>query len=366
MSSLRKTEEDIAHARACAALDKQVEEIESRRVPSPRDAEAEIAGALARAALQEQIEEQQSRQVPSLCDTPGLKALLYVTSNNATFNLLANLMLRSDIPVPENWVVDNGTVISVQKISGGYVVEMIHPEKVSNEKRFVTKEVMNAALAESKHKHLDFPFGKIVYVVRHGQARHNLPETGVDEARDADLTPVGIEQAIDCGKAIAKHALDHSVVELKIRFSDLIRTIQTAYHIANMFPEHMRPTHGKVVIEAHEATRPIGGKHHFQFENPLRRIAMDPYAPIEALRELAPGKTDAEIERMRVENCSKCDPISNPEGYIRRIGDGKYFLEIDWTDYIAKVQKAKDEDKTFGDAATVELLLDVILQDARE
>ena len=329
-------------------------------------AEEDIARALERAALKEQIEEQHARQVPSPRDSQGLSALLYVTSNNATFNLLANLMLRSDIPVPENWVVDNCTVISVRKISGGYVVEMIHPEKVSNDKRFVTKEVMNAALAESKHIHLDFSERKIVIVVRHGQGWHNKPETSVDDACDADLTPDGVMQAIDCGEAIAQHALANGVVELKVRFSDLIRTIQTAYHIAKMFPEHMRPKQGKVVIEAHEATRPIGGEHHYQVENRLRRIAMDPDAPIEALRELAPGKTDSQIERIRVENKSKHDPITNPEGYIRRIGDEEFSLEIDWTEYNAKVREAKAEGKTFGDAATQKLLLDVILQDARQ
>ena len=263
-------------------------------------------------------------------------------------------------------IVDNCTVISIRKVSGGYVIEMIHhPEKVSNENKFVTKEVFNAALAESKHIHLDIPEGTIVYLVRHGQALHNKPETLEKDARDADLTPDGIKQAVDCGNEIAKHALALGVVELKAYFSDLIRTMQTAYRIVKMFPEHMRPKHGKVIIESHEATRPKRGKHHWSLDDPLRRIAMDPCAPIEALRELAPDKTDAEIERIRVENYSKYDPISNPENFIKHIGDHEFSLEIDWTDYVAQLQEAQAKGETFGDAASKTLFLDVILRNAR-
>ena len=75
-------------------------------------AEAEIAGALARAALDEQVEEVEARRVPSLRDLKGIRAHLYITSHNATYTFFANIMKRSGLQVPENWVPGTPTPLS--------------------------------------------------------------------------------------------------------------------------------------------------------------------------------------------------------------------------------------------------------------
>lgn len=333
---------------------------------SLRTSEEDISRALARAALDEQVEEEEFRRVPSLLDLKCMRAHLYVFSNNQCFNLFANMLHRSGVQVPENWVYDNTATIRVMNGGpDGYFVTMIYPGVVSNTSRFISPEAFNAALAASGHKHLDIPKDKVIYFCRHGHGLHNIPETSAKDARDAKLTELGIKQALQAGQVIAADALQLGVVELKVYFSDLIRTMETAYHIVKQFPEHMRPKRGEVCIESHEATRPIGGKHHWSLDDLLRRIAMDPYAPIEALRELAPGKTDAEIERMRVENWAINDPIGDPENCIKCIGDHEFSLEIDWSDYVAKLQEAKAKGETFGDAASKTLFIDIVLRNAR-
>jgi hypothetical protein len=359
MSSLKTSAEDIARAKARAALVKQVEDVESHRVPSPRDAEADITRTLERAGL----EEAKSRRVLSLLDLKGLKAFLYVSSNNQTFNVMANILSRSGLLVPENWVFDNCTSISIRRVSRGYVVEMINPDKVSNEKRFISKEVFNAALAESNHPHLAIREGTIVYLIRHGQARNNLPETFDEDARDANLTSDGIMQASVCGEAIAKHALELGVIELKVHTSDLIRTMRTADEIMQQFPEHMRPKTFVVCIEAREAMRFIGGKHNWEKENPDRLLAMDPLLSIDELSKIFPPGTDRDkMVRAQLENLPWNNPVDNPDECIKSIGN----FAIDWSDYVQKVLDARRIGKSFGSAAAETLLLDVIISNTHQ
>jgi hypothetical protein len=116
-----------------------------------------------------------------------------------------------------------------------------------------------------------------------------------------------------------------------------------------------------VCIETHENSRLIGYEHHWQLDNPLRKVAIDPFLPLEELQVLAPGKPKDVLERMNIENSPKNDPIGNPDKCIKRIGN----LEIDWTTYIKKLTKAKEEGKTYGQAASATLLLDVILENAQ-
>jgi len=332
---------------------------------SPRAvADAEIAAALERAALREITDEVESHRVPSLLDMKGMRAHIYVTSNNQTFNLFANVLRRSGLPVPSNVVFDNGTVIRIMRgAADGYYVSMINPEKVSNPDRFIMPEAFNKIMAASGHQHLNLPVGTVAYIVRHGHAGHNDPKTSVEDARDADLTDLGRTQAQEAGQAIATDALQLGVVLVKAYCSDLVRTMQTADVIVNQFPEHIRPKRCKVCIEAHESTRPIGGDHHWEEDDLLRAVAMDASLSIEDLRSLfKEGTEDAKIERARVENWARNDPVCNWDQCIKRVGD----LDIDWSEYIAKVQKAKDEGKTFGDAAAETLFLDVIISNAHK
>jgi len=318
------------------------------------------AAASMRVILDEKLHELETRlRVPPY---DPVRAHAYITSNNITFQVVANILFRSDQPVPENWVFDNGTVLCIKSVTSGYTVSMIHPNPVSNEKRFISCEAFNEVLKTSDHKHLEIPSGNIVYLVRHGQALHNLTETSAEDARDAILTDIGIEQAVNSGKATAIHALEHGVSNLQIFCSDLVRTMITADEFVKQFPDHLRPKVCKVCIEAHESIRAIGGKHHWQQDSRLRRIANNPYATIDQLGEIAPGKSVKELERLRDENFPRNNPIENRDECIRRVGD----LELDWSDYIRKLTQGKELGMTFGDVASETLFLDVIINNSQE
>jgi broad specificity phosphatase PhoE len=288
-----------------------------------------------------------------------MSSFLYVSSNNQLVCLAYHVLSRSGIPIPPKiWVFDNGTVIRIR----GCEVRMLHPPQVSDPDRFVTPEAFNAVMGASPHPHLALPPGTSVYLVRHGHAAHNDPSATLSLARDADLTPLGIEQAHDAGRAIAADALEQQgPAAFSAYCSDLLRTMRTCAIIIASLPPPARPATCKVCIEARENTRPIGGVHHWQLDNPLRRIAIDPFLALQHLRALAPGRSDEDIERMRVENLPRNDAVGQWELCIKSIGE----VVLDWSDYAAKVRSALAQGRTFGDAASETLFLDVVLRNAQ-
>ncbi len=242
---------------------------------------------------------------------------------------------------------------------GGSDIRMIHPQTVSNPQRYVSPETFNEVMAAAV---LQMPPECTVYVVRHGHAAHNDPAASLSEAHDGNLTCTGMQQAEDCGRAIFEDARGLPGASVFDAFSsDLFRTMQTCGVVLDQCPQAMRPSKCTVCIEAHEYTRPIGGVHHWEPHNPLRRVALDPFLPLEQLLPLAPGKSREEVERLRVENLPKNDPLGSWEQCVKRLGE----LEIDWGDYIAKVGRAKAEGQTFGTAASETLFLDIILRNAQ-
>jgi hypothetical protein len=279
----------------------------------------------------------------------------YITSNNK-LTCLCNLVLdRAGREIPKGWVFDNGAVIKM----GSSRIQMIHPQKVSNPDRFVAPEKFNETFQGLS---LNIPPGTFIFLVRHGHARHNEPSASLDEAHDAGITQTGTQQAIQAGQAIQADPDVQAAADGPFAFfcSPLLRTMQTSKLIANQLsPEH-RPKSAKICIEALENTRPIGGTHHWEESNPLRKIACDPFLPLEDLSVLAPGKTQAELARMRIENLPKNNPLEDWENCIKCIDD----FELDWSDYLEKLQRMKDEEKSFGDVASEKLLLDVILENA--
>jgi hypothetical protein len=293
-----------------------------------------------------------------------MRTHLYVSSNNQLVCLSYHVLSRSGIAIPaKGWVFDNGTVIRMcGGADGACDVRMIHPEKVSNPDRFVSPDAFNAVMAASSHRHLALAAGTTIYLVRHGHAGHNEPSASLQEARDADLTQTGIQQAEDAGRAVAKDIAtreDNDVVP--VHCSDLFRTMHTAYIIVNCFPPHARPAKCQVCIEARENIRPIGGIHHWQADNILRRIAIDPFVPVEQLRALAPGKSDQDLEKLRAENLPRNRPVGNWEQCIKSVGE----LELDWSDYVDKVRRVS-AGESFGDVASKTLFLDVVLRNAQE
>jgi hypothetical protein len=135
--------------------------------------------------------------------------------------------------------------------------------------------------------------------------------------------------------------------------------MQTIDEILNQFPEKLRVDKCDVCIEAREDSRMIGEVHHWKLDDPLRKVSIDPFLPIERLRELAPGKTDEQINRMRVENLPKNNPIDSWDECIKKVNN----LKIDWSMYIEKLKKGYLEGKKFGEVASEKTLFDIIFED---
>jgi len=288
---------------------------------------------------------------------------LYITSNNQLTRFVYQVLVRSGKCIPQKgWVFDNGTVIKIKRNSNGSItVEMIHPIVVSDSARFVSLKDFNDAFEGNVV--FDIPLNSVVFLIRHGHARHNERTASVEEAHDAHLTQKGMEQAVKAGQAIYADpdvlGTEHRVL---IHCSDLLRTMETSKIVLDQLPEKIQPRFVTVVIQAREYSRPIGGPHYWKHGDLLIETAMDPFLPIEKLRVLAPTKTDDEIQKMVIENRPKNDPIKNLDECIKEIKG----LLIDWTRYIDVLTKGTAEGKTFGQIASETSFLDVIIENAME
>lgn len=279
---------------------------------------------------------------------------ILVTSNNQLTCAVNRTLEAASIEIPSGWVFDNGTVIEFTGLGETCHVEMIHPKEVSDPARFVSPEKFNETFKGELA--IPLPIGKTKHVVRHGHAGHNVPEATLEQAHDASLTVKGRDQAKQSGLAILERS-QGNLPNLKVEFSDLVRTMETADTLLEQFPEEVRVKKGLVRLEARENNRPIRGTHFWEKSNPMREFAIDPYAPLDKLRLLAPGKTDDELLRMQIENRPK-NPIGNWEGCVQKIGG----LTIDWSVYKAQLEKAYAEGKTFGQAASEKTLFDIIFE----
>jgi hypothetical protein len=277
------------------------------------------------------------------------------TSNNQLTCAINRTLEAAGIEVPSGWVYDNGAVIEFTGLGETCHVEMVHPNEVSDPERFVSLEKFNETFKGELA--IPLPLGKKKFVVRHGHAGHNDPKATLEQAHDASLTAKGRDQAKQCGLAILKRT-QGNLPNLKVEFSDLLRTMETAETLLQQFPEEVRVKKGLVRIEARENNRPIRGTHYWKKGDPMQEFAIDPFASLDKLLLLAPGKTNDELRRMQIENRPKNDPIDNPDGCIQKIGE----LTIDWSVYIEKLEKAYAQGKTFGQAASERTLFDIIFE----
>ena len=283
------------------------------------------------------------------------KHSIYATSNNQLTCTINHILENAGLEIPTGVVFDNGSVVKITGLGKTSSVKMIHPKKVSNPDRFVSLEKFNEFFGDEISVPLNH--GIIKYLVRHGHAGHNEPGATMEQSHDAKLTPTGIEQAKNSGIAILDDA-GGVLSNLEVHSSDLERTMETIKIIMDQIPIEQRPSKCSVCIEARENTRPIGGTHFWKRSDPMRVVAIDPSTSLDKLRLLAPGKLDAELLKMQIENRPKNNPIDHPDKCIRNID----YLEIDWTIYIKKLQKAYSEGKTFGQAASEKLLFDILFE----
>jgi hypothetical protein len=280
---------------------------------------------------------------------------IIVSSNNQVTCAVNRTLEAAGLEVPSGWVFDNGTVIEFTGLGETCHVEMIHPKEVSDPARFVSLEKFNETFEGELA--VPLPLRKKKLVVRHGHAGHNDPAANLEQSHDASLTAKGRNQAAQSGLAILERS-QGNLPNLKVEFSDLLRTMETAETLLEQFPEEKRVDTGLVRIEARENNRPIRGIHFWKKGDPMREFAIDPFASLDKLRLLAPGKTDDELLKMQIENRPKNDPVGNWEGCVKKIGG----LTIDWSVYKAKLEQAYAEGKTFGQAASEKTLFDIIFE----
>jgi hypothetical protein len=284
-----------------------------------------------------------------------LRHYLFGTSNNQLTCTVNNIAEKAGLPIPKGWVFENGSVFKITGLGETSNVKMIHPKVVSNPARFVSLETVNQHFSEN----LSIPLneGKIKYVVRHGHGQHNDPDATMEQAHDGKLTKTGIDQAKKSGLAIVDDA-GGVLSNLEAYSSDLERTMETVKIIMDQIPIEQRASKCSVCIEARENSRPIGGIHFWEKTDPNREIAIDPFLDVEKLRVLAPDKTIEQLSRMKIENLPKNNPIDEPDKCIRNIE----YLQIDWTEYVQKLEKAYAQGKTFGQAASEKLLFDILFE----
>jgi bisphosphoglycerate-dependent phosphoglycerate mutase len=280
---------------------------------------------------------------------------IYGTSNNrlaCTVNLILD---EAGIDTPGNWVYDNGSVVKFEGLGETSRVSMIHPENVSNPTRYVSLQTFNEKFKNDLP--IPMPLGKKAYVVRHGFADHNDPNASLEQAHDAHLTELGKSQARNSGVAILKDS-GGVLPNLKAKCSDLVRTMETIDEILQQLPEEQRVDTVEVCIEARENHRAVNEPQHWKKNDPLTEMAIDPYISIENLALLAPGKSKEQLERIRVENCSKNDPIKNKDACTKKING----LNIDWSVYEEKLRVGYAAGKTFGQIATEKSLFEIIFE----
>jgi len=280
---------------------------------------------------------------------------IIVTSNNRVACTVNSILELSGLELPDNWVYDNGCVLKFEGLNDTIRLTMIHPEQVSNPDRFISKEKFNDKFKNELP--IKMPLGNIKYLVRHGYAGHNEFSATNEQAHDAALTSTGIIQAKNSGLAIVKDSKG-ILPNLEVKCSDLYRTMQTIEYVLLELSEEQRIDTCEVCIEARENSRPIGGLQHWRKDDPLTEIAIDPTISLDQLRLLAPSKTDVELERMRIENRPKNDPIKNWNECLKKVN----WLNIDWSKYIEKLTKGYAEGKTFGQIASQNTLLEIIIE----
>jgi hypothetical protein len=280
---------------------------------------------------------------------------IIVTSNNRIICLVNLILDKLKMDLPSGWVIDNGSTFKIEGLGETSRMTMIHPEEVSNPARFTSKETFNKKF--NCELAIPMPVGKTNYIVRHGHAGHNVSSATLMESHDAPLTLLGKEQAKKSGEAILKDC-GGVLPNLKLKCSDLFRTMETIEIILNELPEDQRTYTCEVCIEARENSRPIGGLHHWKRDDPLTEISIDPTISLEQLRLLAPGKTDTDLNKMLIENCPKNDPIYKPDDCLRQING----LRVDWSLYEKKLTEGYASGKTFGQIASEKTLFDIIFE----
>ena len=96
----------------------------------------------------------------------------------------------------------------------------------------------------------EFPSDLIIYLVRHGEGKHNVLDASMNDSYDAELTPKGKSQIIEASIAIKNdiekdnETFENKNYKIFLGCSHLKRTWQTVYNIYNRFEKNI--LHNKI------------------------------------------------------------------------------------------------------------------------
>jgi bisphosphoglycerate-dependent phosphoglycerate mutase len=283
----------------------------------------------------------------NVIDNKDYKKIFIISSHmNRMIITIFEILTLMGQKIPEiNFVLDNCTILKINKEGDIVKILMLYPIVNSNPARFRSIEYINEL--ELSFKMTDFPSDLIIYLVRHGEGKHNVLDATMEDSYDAELTPKGKSQIIEASIAIKNDIeKDNETSENKnykifLGCSHLKRTWQTVYNIYNNFPIELKEKVYEqiyIIPGIQEMIRQIYTPQHYEKDSPYKRVALNPFYKESEYREKYEGKltklglTDEELKKIVLENKPKNNIYDGiHETYYQ--DEGKVIL-LNWNFYL--------------------------------
>jgi bisphosphoglycerate-dependent phosphoglycerate mutase len=243
---------------------------------------------------------------------PEKKIFIISSHMNRMVIKIFEMLVLMGQKVPEiNFVLDNCTILKIDKVADMVTMCMLYPTVNSNPSRFRGIEQINELKLSIPMA--DFPADLIIYLVRHGEGFHNVPGSSIAVIHDAELTPKGKEQIIPASQAIQQdiETMGYTNYKIFLGCSHLKRTWQTVYNLYNIFSPNLKDVvHKEIFIIPclHEMIRQMNTPQHYEQESPHKRTALNPFhheGEYQARYKGAVSKpdiTDEELRKIVLEN----------------------------------------------------------------
>jgi hypothetical protein len=245
---------------------------------------------------------------------PEKKILIISSHMNRMVIKIFEMLVLMGQKVPEiNFVLDNCTILKIDKVADMVTMRMLYPTVNSNPARFRGIEQINELALSIPMA--DFPLDLIIYLVRHGEGFHNVAGSSIEAIHDAELTPKGKAQILPASEVIRQDITSMGFESYKIFLgcSHLKRTWQTVYNLYNGFtPEFKGNVHKEIFIIPclHEMIRQMNTPQHFESGSEPKRLALNALLPEDQYQRLRgavtkPDITDEELKKIVLENKPK-------------------------------------------------------------
>ncbi len=272
----------------------------------------------------------------------GTKTIFVISChmNRMVIALFESLVLMG-VKVPEiNFVLDNCTILKIEKVNDKVIITMKYPTVNSNPARFRSLEQINEL--QIAFIMPEFPENLIIYLVRHGEGFHNVTGTSIEKIYDAELTAKGKEQILPASDEIQKDIRLSGYENYKIFLgcTHLKRTWQTIYNLYEKFSEELKSkVHNEIFIipGLHEMIRQMNTPQHYECGSPQKRLALNPFYPEDEYHRYKgtvtkSDITDEELKKIVFENKPKNNIF---DGIVERTYQetGKEEINLNWLFY---------------------------------